>query len=114
GVLVAPKIFHTGVGVPFRPASGSTQGSGPALPPRIHWDSLVSDVGYSPSGVTLQRGTLRRGKAQVGFSGTIGLSHGRFDEAASPLSLELHLGNVPGEDVQVLAGLHYPVARVGG
>ena len=102
--------FETEVGFSFQPA----QGSAPAPPPRIHWDSLVSDVGYSPSGVILRHGALRRGKAQVGFSGTIGLSHGSFDEATSPLSLDLHLANLPVEDVQTLAGLHYPVTGVAG
>jgi translocation and assembly module TamB len=104
--------FETEIGSYVQGASAT--GSGPALPSRIHWDSLVSDVGYSPSGLSLQRGTLRRGKGQVGFSGTIGLSHGRFDEANSPLSLDLRFGNVPVEDVQALAGLHYPVTGMAG
>src|SRR5262249_42509239 len=51
---------------------------------------------------------------QVGVRGPLGLIQARFDEAASPLSLELPLGNVPVEDVQVLAGLHYPVTGVAG
>ena len=29
---------------------------------RIHWDSLVGDLSYSPSLVSLQHGTLRRGR----------------------------------------------------
>ncbi len=106
--------FETEVILSMQPAGAVAKSSKPTPPSRIHWDSLVSDVSYSPSNLTLQHGTLRRGKAQVGFSGMVGLIHGTFDESTSPLTLDLHLGNLLLDDVKELAGLHYPVTGVAG
>jgi translocation and assembly module TamB len=79
---------------------------------RFHWDSLAADLAYSPSSLELQRGLLRRGKAQAGFSLTAGLRQGAFDENLSHLVLNLHLDNASVEDLQTLAGMHYPVSGI--
>src|SRR5262249_51834301 len=80
----------------------------------VHWDSLAADLNYSPSSLSLQRGQLRRGKAQLGFSGTTSLRHGAFDEDSSQLTLDLHLENAAVEELVALAGLDYPVTGVVG
>src|SRR5262249_42544575 len=76
---------------------------------RVHWDSLAAEVSYSPSGISLQGGTLRRGKAQVGFSATVSLHQGMFDENTSQLTADLRVENLAVQDVQSLAGMNYPV-----
>jgi translocation and assembly module TamB len=81
-------------------------------PPRIHWDALSADLNYSPSAVSLQRGTLRRGAAQLGFSAAASLRHGDFDENTSQLNVNLHIQNENLEDMQALAGTRYPVTGV--
>lgn len=81
----------------------------PRSAPRIHWDSLAADLAYSPSNLTLQRGLLKRGKEQFGFSVTAGLRRGAFDANASQLAVNLHVENAEAEDLQQLAGLHYPI-----
>ena len=53
-------------------------------PPRIHWDALSADLAYSPSMLSLQRGTLRRGAAQLGFSANHNLTPGRLRRKHKP------------------------------
>lgn len=90
--------------------AGNGRGLRPA--PRIHWDSLTTDLAYSPSSLTLQHGVLRRGKGQFGFSVTAGLSRGTFDEKQSQLALNLRVDSEPAEDLETLAGLTYPVTGI--
>ena len=81
-------------------------------PPRLHWDALSADLNYSPSAVSLQRGTLRRGAAQLGFSASATLRQGDFDENTSQLNLNLHIQNENVEDMLRLAGTSFPVTGV--
>jgi len=81
-------------------------------PPRIHWDALSADVTYSPSLLSLQRGTLRRGAAQLGFSASTTLRHGDFDENTSQLNVTLHVQNENVADMQALAGTSYQLTGV--
>jgi translocation and assembly module TamB len=81
-------------------------------PPRIHWDALSADLTYSPSAVSLQRGTLRRGAAQLGFSLSATLRQGDFDENLSQINATLHIQNENLEDMQALAGTKYPITGV--
>jgi translocation and assembly module TamB len=76
-------------------------------PPRMHWDALSADLAYSPSMLSLQRGTLRRGAAQLGFSATTTLRQGNFDENTSQLNLTLHIQNENVADIQALGGTNY-------
>ena len=84
----------------------------PGKPPRLHWDALSADLSYSPSAVSLQRGALRRGAAQLGFSASATLRQGDFDENTSQLNVNLHVQNENVEDMQALAGTSYPVTGV--
>jgi translocation and assembly module TamB len=80
--------------------------------PRIHWDALSGDLTYTPSAVSLHRGTLRRGAAQLGFSASSTLHNGDFDENTSQLNVTLHVQNENVEDMQALAGTSYPITGV--
>lgn len=79
---------------------------------QIHWDSLVSDVAYSPSSINFQNATLRRGKATATFSASAALRNGSLDEHTSAINLKLHLQDAPVEELQPLLGLNYPVTGV--
>jgi translocation and assembly module TamB len=81
-------------------------------PPRIHWDALSADLTYSPSLLSLQRGTLRRGTAQLGFSASTTLRHGTFDENTSQLNVTLHVQNENVADMLALAGASYQLTGV--
>src|SRR5262249_28618819 len=90
--------------------AGSPEAPGGAgAAPSIHWDSLVADLNYSPSGIALQHGSLRRAKARIGFSGSTSLRHGAFDQSTSQMVLELRLENAGLLEIQELGGLDYPV-----
>ncbi|MGB8129720.1 MAG: translocation/assembly module TamB domain-containing protein [Candidatus Angelobacter sp.] len=78
-------------------------------PPRIDWDALSADLTYSPSMLSLQRGTLRRGGAQLGFSASTTLRQGDFDENTSHLNVKLHIQNENVADMQALVGTNYEV-----
>jgi translocation and assembly module TamB len=78
-------------------------------PPRTHWDALSADLTYSPSILSLQRGTLRRGAAQLGFSASTTLRQGDFDENTSHLNVTLHIQNENVADMQALVGTNYEV-----
>src|SRR5262249_37386348 len=62
-------------------------------PRRLHWDALSADISYTPSLLTLQRGTLRRSGAQIGFSLSAGLRQGDFDPNASQINASLPVPN---------------------
>jgi translocation and assembly module TamB len=81
---------------------------------RIHWDSLVGDLSYSPSLVSLQHSTLRRGKAAVDFSTSATLQRGVFDDHLSQVNANLHIQDADVSDVQMLIGFHYPVQGILG
>jgi translocation and assembly module TamB len=81
-------------------------------PRRIHWDSLVADLIYTPTNLAVQDGSLRRGTAQVAFSGTASLFKGQFDQKNSQITGYLRLQNANLDDVQPLAGFNYHVAGV--
>src|SRR5262249_25117386 len=100
-------------GRPGAPADAHARKNPPA-PQWIHWDSLVTDVNYSPSGLSMQRGLLRRGKTQLTFSATTSLSHGVFEENSRQLALDLHLENAVVEEWLALAGQDYPLTGVLG
>jgi translocation and assembly module TamB len=106
--------FSTEIAFSGELSSAGTSSAAKNPPPRIHWDSLTADLNYSPSSLSLQRGMLRRGKAQVGFSVTTTLHQGVFDEYSSQLTLDLHMENASVEELLALAGLGSPVTGVVG
>jgi translocation and assembly module TamB len=81
-------------------------------PPRLHWDALAADLTYTPSLLSLQRGALRRGAAQLGFSASTTLHQGDFDENTSQLNVTFHIQNANVEDMQALGGTSYPITGV--
>jgi translocation and assembly module TamB len=82
------------------------------IPQRIHWDSLIADLVYTPATLSLQNGVLRRGTAQAGFSGTVSLSKGSFDQKNSQITGDLRLQNANVDDLKTIAGLTYPVTGI--
>jgi translocation and assembly module TamB len=90
----------------------ASQSKNQSKPPRIHWDALSADLTYSPSLLSLQRGTLRRGTAQLGFSASTTLRHGDFDENTSQINATLHVQNENVADMQALAGTSYQLTGV--
>jgi len=101
--------FATEVAFAGEPVAGSTPPESQGDPTPVHWDSLQADIGYSPSGLTLQRGLLRRGRAKVAFSLSTSLLHGTFDRRASQLVVDLRLENAGVTEIQELLGLNYPL-----
>jgi translocation and assembly module TamB len=92
-------------------AADSTEPAGAAIEPTpVHWDSLSAEINYSPSGLSLQRGLLRRGRAKVAFTAGTSLHGGMFDERASQLAVDLRLENAGVTEIQELLGLNYPLA----
>jgi translocation and assembly module TamB len=77
--------------------------------PRLRWDALSADLAYSPSMLSLQRGTLRRGTAQLGFSASTTLRQGNFDENTSQLNFTFHIQNENIGDIQALGGTSYAI-----
>src|SRR5258708_4393247 len=90
----------------------ASQSKNQRKPPRIHWDALSADLTYSPSLLSLERGTLRRGTAQLGFSASTTLRHGDFDENTSQINVTLHVQNENVADMQALAGTSYQLTGV--
>ena len=81
-------------------------------PPRLHWDALSGDLTYTPSILSLERGSLRRGAAQLGFSASTTLHRGSFDENSSQLNVTLQIQNENLQDMQALAQTNLPVTGV--
>lgn len=75
----------------------------------MHWDSLVADVDYHPSLISVQHGLLRRGSASAELSGSATLRNGVLDDRISQLDLKLKLQGANLQDLQSLAGTSYPV-----
>jgi translocation and assembly module TamB len=87
-----------------------TVAGAPATKPqqRVHWDSATMDLQYSPKFVSVANGQLRRGNAQISFSGRSTLQKGRFDDS-SAFVLQSQVRNAGVADVQSLIGTGYPV-----
>jgi len=75
----------------------------------VHWDSLVTEIRYSPAQVSVLRAMLTRGSAHAAIDGNIGLTKGQFTET-SPLTVRGDLRNAEIGDVQELLGYDYPVS----
>lgn len=78
-------------------------------PVRIHWDSVMADMALTPASLSAQNGILKRGPAQVTFSGSATLSGGTFDSKTTVMTANLQVQNAKVADVQALAGFHYPL-----
>ncbi|HUS19970.1 MAG TPA: translocation/assembly module TamB domain-containing protein [Terriglobales bacterium] len=106
--------FESTVTVPSSSIAPVTTAAAPANPApantkKIHWDALGVDLDYSPQQIVVQNGTLRRGTAQINFSGRSSLRKGAFDKDNSVFNAKVDLRNATLPDVQSLAGTNYPV-----
>jgi translocation and assembly module TamB len=99
--------FSSEIAFAEQPSPQPPGGAGNA--PSIHWDSLEADLNFSPSGIALEHGSLRRAKTRIGFSGSTSLHHGAFDQLTSQIVLDLRLENAGLLEIQELGGLDYPV-----
>ncbi|MGH9569235.1 MAG: hypothetical protein ACRD4F_06330, partial [Candidatus Angelobacter sp.] len=77
---------------------------------RIHWDSLLADLTYSPSLISFQHGALHRGQAAVEFSASATLHRGILDENSSHISLDARVKDASVENLQTLSGMKYPIS----
>jgi len=77
-------------------------------PHRLHWDSLVADVAYSPTSAWAKNVVVKRGKAQITGSEIAGLIDGQL-EPQSPLEIRMALRDTDLADLQALFGVEYPV-----
>ncbi|HYL94052.1 MAG TPA: hypothetical protein VEW69_12950, partial [Alphaproteobacteria bacterium] len=85
-------------------ASSSRQGL-----QRIHWDSLSGNLTYTPSGVAIQDGVLKRGTAEAHLTATAGLREGLL-QSTSQVAFNMQVRNVTLEDAQKLTGTQYPLS----
>lgn len=119
GRLKAPTVrgqlevqdFFTVLAAPAEPVAGmqkvTTPGAAvPGKVNRVHWDSLSAYVDYSPTQLSVQRGTLQRGSAIINFSGKSALTRGRFTET-NAFQLQADVRNASVADVQSIAGTNY-------
>jgi translocation and assembly module TamB len=90
-------------------ASETNAGSKSKVPARMHWDSFTGDITYTPSNLNAQNGILKRGAAQVAFSGNATLNKGSFNPDTSVITATLRVQNANISDVQSAMGLGYPV-----
>jgi len=89
------------------PAPGGEQTS-PNIPQKMHWDSFVADVTYSPSLITARNILLKRGTAQISGSASTSLSDGRL-QPDSRIDVRLRTHDADVQEMQTLAGLQYPI-----
>jgi translocation and assembly module TamB len=75
---------------------------------RIHWDSLVADITYSPTTASARNVVVKRGRAQITGSEKAGLIDGQL-EPTSPLQVQMALHNTDFADLQQILGTTYPV-----
>jgi translocation and assembly module TamB len=75
---------------------------------RVRWDSAVLDLQYSPKFVSVANGSMRRGTAQIAFSGRSTLQKGQFDES-SAFFLQTQVRNAALAEVQSIVGTGYPI-----
>src|SRR5260370_33105236 len=73
---------------------------------RIHWDSGIADVTYTPTQLLAQNGILRRRAAQVAFSGRASLNRGRFNSSTNQNSCALRVHDEKPADFHSPGRLH--------
>lgn len=104
------------------PHPAATPVSAPAPAPKtapaksIHWDSLSTDLDYTPAALSVTNGMLHRGSATVAFDATAALRHqvGRrqiaYPTKQIPFHAKVNVKNATLKDIQAIAGYDYPVS----
>jgi len=69
----------------------------------IHWDTLTSDIQFSPHLVALHNGILHHGTAKVDFALTAGLQRRQLTDT-SPITLTIDMHNADASEILALAG----------
>jgi translocation and assembly module TamB len=92
------------------PAASTTRTSA-ARQERVHWDSLVGDISYSPSAATVRNVLLKHGRASISANASAELVKGAFTDA-SALSVQLKITDADLMDLQSIAGLNYRVSGI--
>jgi translocation and assembly module TamB len=77
-------------------------------PQRIQVDSATATVSYSPQGITIRNGELRRGTAQAAFDVSALLVDGELTDK-SPVTARLSVQDASLADLQQVAGYNYPI-----
>ena len=107
GTSAAKSLTVRRSSLPVRPLPFFTASDGtPAH--RIHWDSLHVDIDYTGNSVSFQNGLLRRGAAEMSFSGRSTLQKGNLTDA-SQFAVQTSVRDARFEDLQSIAGMAYPV-----
>jgi translocation and assembly module TamB len=75
----------------------------------IHWDSVTSNLQYSPRGVSFDNLVLRRGSSEIRGDGSLGLTRGEFTDN-SPLQVQVNVSQADAADLLSLFGYPYPIA----
>ncbi|HUN87401.1 MAG TPA: translocation/assembly module TamB domain-containing protein [Terriglobales bacterium] len=77
-------------------------------PKFIHIDSGAANIAYSPHGVLVRDGVVKRGTAQAELEFSMGLTDHAFTDS-SPVSLKLAIHDADFAELQQIAGYNYPV-----
>jgi len=75
----------------------------------VHWDSLTTNMQFSPHELALRGGSLRRDESSADFDVTAFLQKGDLT-ANSPFTAHVNLHQVDVASTAALAGLDYPVS----
>lgn len=75
---------------------------------KVHWDMLGGDVLYSPTQMSIARGVLRRGAAQINIDASSALKKGTFDDSL-PFAGRVIIRNADAAELQSILGYGYPV-----
>jgi translocation and assembly module TamB len=76
---------------------------------QVHWDSLATNVQFSPQSLALRGGNLRRGDTTADFEVNATLQNGRFSDDSSYTS-HINLHNVDVASTLALAGFNYLIS----
>jgi translocation and assembly module TamB len=119
GSLVDPHLAGnlkaTQLGIEMPPLTGGKLNQ-PGTARLVHFDSVEATGSYSAERIAIDRGLLRRGKAEITLNGTLDAAPGRLSapafDANSVLHVRLQAGKVDLDDVQALTGQNLPLTGV--
>ena len=101
--------------LPIQPTPNAKEAHPQTVQPKlVRWDTVDVTGSYAPERITIERGLLHRGKAEIALNGTLDAApgHGSVPEAFgtdSTLHLRLTAGKVGLEDLLPLTGQDLPL-----